>query len=312
MRKFKVRSRRSRLLQNRYGKFFIFIQLIIKAKWVILSILALVITIYPLIALRNLTPNILVKKRIFKPGQTIRIIADETRFTDELKCRLKNKEYPFFDLNKTKARALTPIPLEIPSAFYELEIIFKKKLLKKISIYITDPKTKPVKLEIASFKLKQRKHPDVKKENQSIWEIISVKTPKQLWDGIFEIPSNARFSAPFGQKRILPDGSEYFHPGLDIAIVADTYVLASADGVVAHTGDFIVGGRSLYINHGQGVFSMYCHLNDFLVRKGDTVKKGQIVAKSGSTGFSNSPHLHWSVYVSGFAVDPLQWNREIF
>lgn len=312
MRKFKIRPRRERLLIKRYGKFFSFAKFLAQSKWVILAILALGVTIYPFVASKNLPPNILVKKRIFLPGQTIRIIADDTRLADKLYCRFKNRTHPFFKIDATKARALTGVSLTVEPSVHELEIILKNKVLKKIPVLIIDPKTKPIELKIADFKLQERKHPNVKKELEIIRQVISVTTPNQIWEGVFELPANAKFSAPFGQKRLLPDNSDYFHTGLDIAVVENTPVLASADGVVAYTGDFILGGKSLYINHGQGVFSMYCHLNNFLVGQGESIKKGQVIAKSGNTGFSNSPHLHWSVYVGGLAVDPLQWNKEVF
>jgi murein DD-endopeptidase MepM/ murein hydrolase activator NlpD len=312
MRQFKLRSRRERKLRNRYGKLFILFKFLVKIRWVFFLISAAVLIAYPFIALKNLPPSILIKKRIFKPGQTIRILAENTQVGEKLFCKLKNRTHPFFNLNESNSRALVPISLKINPALHEIEIIFKNKILKKIPVYIIDPKTKPVKLNIAAFKLKERNHPDVEKESKLIWKIITTKTSKQLWSGVFEIPAKARFSAPFGQKRILPDNSSYFHPGLDIAVVADTPVSASADGIVAYVGNFMVGGKSIYIDHGHGVFSMYCHLNDFSVKEEDRVKKGQIIAKSGSTGFSNSPHLHWSVYVGGYAVDPLQWSREIF
>ncbi|HUT85871.1 MAG TPA: M23 family metallopeptidase [Elusimicrobiales bacterium] len=323
MRKFKVRSRQARIFQNRFGAIYLIVRFLVQFRLAIFISLAVTFSAYTFTASYRLKPGVFIKRGIFSPGQTIKISADNTRHLSNLKCKLKDRVYPFFEENApasdnlrndkyNPARALVPIPLKIAPGLYELDVSIKGETLQKTTILIKDTKAKPIMLNIASFKIEERKHPDVKKEDVLIKQIISAQLPQQMWKGLFELPANARFSAPFGEKRLLPDDTNYFHRGLDIAIVSDTPVLAVNDGVVEHTGKFKIGGNSVYVNHGQGVFTLYCHLNSFTVKKGDRVKKGQVIAKSGSTGFSNSPHLHWSVIVGGHEVDPLQWTREEF
>jgi len=80
-------------------------------------------------------------------------------------------------------------------------------------------------------------------------------------------------------------------------------VKAALPGRVVLAGDHYFAGKSVYVDSGGGVISMYFHLNSISVKQGDTVKSGQIVGKSGSTGRSTGPHLHFGLSLSGQAVD---------
>ena len=69
-------------------------------------------------------------------------------------------------------------------------------------------------------------------------------------------------------------------------------------------GDYFFNGKTVFVDHGQGMISMYCHMNEIDVVKGQTVKRGQVVGKVGSTGRSTGPHLHWNVSLNNVRVDP--------
>ena len=94
------------------------------------------------------------------------------------------------------------------------------------------------------------------------------------------------------------------HAGLDIAVPQGTPVKASADGVVTITGDYFFNGKTVFVDHGQGLISMYCHLSEIDVVKGQRVRRGEVIAKVGSTGRSTGPHLHWTVSLNNQRVDP--------
>jgi murein DD-endopeptidase MepM/ murein hydrolase activator NlpD len=94
------------------------------------------------------------------------------------------------------------------------------------------------------------------------------------------------------------------HWGLDIGAPRGTDILASADGVVSYTGWNRGYGLCLDIDHGFGFKTRYAHCNCILVKKGDFVKRSQVIATIGDTGRTTCPHLHYEVHVSGVKVDP--------
>lgn len=97
------------------------------------------------------------------------------------------------------------------------------------------------------------------------------------------------------------------HAGVDIAARRRTPVVAPAGGIVADIGEYVLTGRTVLVDHGQGVFSAFFHLDTATVRKGDLVRAGQRVGRVGATGLATGPHLHYGIYIHGKDVDPAAW-----
>lgn len=126
---------------------------------------------------------------------------------------------------------------------------------------------------------------------------MSVTTPS-IW------PAAGDVSSPFGMRW---GGSDY-HPGIDIANDYGTPICATADGVVTVAGWNSGGyGNMVDIDHGNGITTRYGHAQQVVVSAGQTVKRGQIIAYMGSTGFSTGPHVHYEVRISGQAVNPVNY-----
>jgi murein DD-endopeptidase MepM/ murein hydrolase activator NlpD len=120
----------------------------------------------------------------------------------------------------------------------------------------------------------------------------------------FSTPVTGRLSSPFGLRRFFNDQARAPHSGLDIAAPQGTPVLAPAAGTVIETGEYYFNGNSVFIDHGQGLVSMYCHLETIKVKKGDQIAQGELVATVGMTGRATGPHLHWSVSLNDARIDP--------
>ncbi len=120
----------------------------------------------------------------------------------------------------------------------------------------------------------------------------------------FALPAKGRLSGRFGGSRVLNGKPRAPHAGLDVAIGTGTPVLAPGDGIVLDTGDYYFCGKTMFIDHGNGLLSLFCHLSEHSAQVGDSVRKGQTVARSGATGRASGPHLHWSVYLNGVSVEP--------
>ena len=120
----------------------------------------------------------------------------------------------------------------------------------------------------------------------------------------FITPVEGIMSSPFGKRRFFNKQPRKPHSGIDIAASSGTPVRAPAAGKVIELGDYFFNGNTLFIDHGQGLITMYCHLKSIDKNLGDNVTKGEIIATVGATGRVTGPHLHWSVSLNNARIDP--------
>ena len=120
----------------------------------------------------------------------------------------------------------------------------------------------------------------------------------------FVQPVAGPLSSSFGRRRVLNGQPRAPHSGLDIAAVAGTQILSPAPGTVTLTGDFYFNGNTVFVDHGQGLISMMCHLSRIDVAEGQRVDRGDLLGLVGATGRVTGAHLHWSVSMNGNRVDP--------
>jgi len=136
-----------------------------------------------------------------------------------------------------------------------------------------------------------------KNKARTHWSDQQVKTN-------FVIPVDGRISSIFGLKRFFNQQPRRPHSGLDIAAVEGTPIKAIESGTVIESGNFFFSGNMIYIDHGQGVISMYAHLNSISINTGDRINKGQIIGTVGETGRVTGPHLHLAIIANQTLIDP--------
>jgi len=108
----------------------------------------------------------------------------------------------------------------------------------------------------------------------------------------------------FGRRRIFNGEPRRRHSGMDIAASEGIPVIAPSKGKVIELGDFFFSGNLIYMDHGQGMISLFAHLSEISVTLGQQVNKGDIIGKVGATGRVTGPHLHWSLGLNDTWVDP--------
>jgi hypothetical protein len=165
------------------------------------------------------------------------------------------------------------------------------------------------RLQRLTIKNKNKVNPNTKSMQRILREVEVIKKIKSTFSGNpanldFIKPVPGRDSGRFGLRRMINKQKRNPHSGMDIAARMGKPVKAAAAGRIIHTGNFFFSGNVIYIDHGNGVITMYAHLSKINVKPGQYVKQGQIIGKVGKSGRATGPHLHWSVYLNQNAVDP--------
>lgn len=191
------------------------------------------------------------------------------------------------------------------------------KLFNADGTYRTDARNVPVKRTawpVQYLKMKRSTEklytfPGAKEEDAAVTAATRTFSPTALWRGTFLIPTTGRRSTPYGVKRIRNGRKPYYHRGVDLAAPTGTPVRAPNAGRVALARVFKKYGKTVVLDHGLGVTTLYLHMSALTVSEGATVQRGQLIGKVGMEGVATGPHLHWSLYVHGNSVSPLFWTR---
>ena len=147
-------------------------------------------------------------------------------------------------------------------------------------------------------------------EQEFIESIVNQVSSQKYWDGTLSYPVDEPcIGAYYGGSRVYNGTYHYYHTGVDFPVCTanNINIYAAAPGVVVYTGELVVHGNIVFIDHGWGVFTAYCHQSEILVKEGDVVDTYQLIGKIGNTGRSTGPHLHFEVWVNGNAVNPMEW-----
>ncbi|MBV7596412.1 peptidoglycan DD-metalloendopeptidase family protein [Aeromonas sp. sia0103] len=138
-------------------------------------------------------------------------------------------------------------------------------------------------------------------EQTQAYQTFSPTQPSNL---LFDKPVQGPLSSPFGLRRFFNGEERNPHSGLDFAVAAGTPIKAPAAGKVILIGNYFFNGNTVFVDHGQGLISMFCHMSKVDVMLGQSLPRGGIVGRVGATGRATGPHMHWNVSLNDARVDP--------
>lgn len=202
--------------------------------------------------------------------------------------------------------AIVGIPLSATVGAQHLEVVQGSKS-SMYGFTVGDKKYREQRIT-----LKTNKHVDLspedlaryereKKLQDDAYQVFSAQQPSNF---LLDRPVKGPLSSPFGLKRFFNDQPRAPHSGLDFAVPTGTPVQAPAAGRVILVGDYFFNGKTVFVDHGQGMISMFCHLSTIDVKTGEPLARGQVLGKVGATGRATGAHLHWNVSLNDARVDP--------
>ena len=151
----------------------------------------------------------------------------------------------------------------------------------------------------------------IRRESKVQKALYQQVSPAQDLQQGFILPLQGITTSLFGHRRFFNGEARNPHSGLDIAAATGTPIIAPADAKVVLVDDLYFNGKAVFLDHGQGLITMYCHMSEHKVEVADVVKQGDIIGLVGATGRVTGPHLHWSVSLNGVRVDPLEFQQAL-
>ncbi|HEA47374.1 MAG TPA: M23 family metallopeptidase [bacterium] len=247
-------------------------------------------------------------------GKTLVVYLESPQTLKDLKADFLGREIKFYEIRENNYRAIIGIPFITKPGRYKILFTIKTeeglKVEWKETVQIKRTVFKKEALSIPPEKSGYLTSKYLGKEGKRIRRTYEKEELEQLWKGRFIFPAEGRISSPFGAYRVYNKGkASWRHKGVDIANKEGTEVLAPNSGIIVLSKDMRVHGGTIIISHGQGIFSIFSHLKERLVKKGGEVERGQLIGTMGRTGLATGPHLHWGLCASGIVVDPLEWTK---
>lgn len=225
-----------------------------------------------------------------------------------LTARMNDRKIRLFPEIAGGALGLMPVPADQKPGEYKVELLDQNdSAVATATVRVVDAHFRRQNVVIDRGIAALRPSPGESETSAAFRKTVS---EVRYWSEPLLVPVRGCMTSPFGVRRFLNGkATGDFHGGLDQRSPAGTPVHAVEGGVVKIVRDWNLHGRTVGVDHGQGLESMYLHLSRFAVTEGAMVNKGDVIGYVGSTGRSTAPHLHWTLYVNAVPVNPLDWVR---
>lgn len=208
----------------------------------------------------------------------------------------------------SQAQILLPAPLDEKSASLRLEVTADGanpvKATSSVALFDRPRPTQKLKVDRKFVNPPASEKARIERDREKIRQVLANPMPGKAWELPLLRPVPGGVSSLFGMKRVFNGQPRSVHRGLDLRGAAGTPIHACADGRVALVDNLYYSGNTVYIDHGDGVFTAYLHMSEPRVKVGQMVSRGDLVGLVGATGRVTGPHLHLSLIAQGQSVDP--------
>ena len=210
--------------------------------------------------------------------------------------------------NGTSYTAVIGLPLSTRAGEHKLKIRHASGTATTRSFAVADKTYQSQHITIKNKRMVNPEKRDMERigrEQHRIRKALATwndETPETLR---FLLPVEGPVSSPFGLRRFFNEQARKPHSGLDLAAPEGTPIVAPAAGRIVETGDYFFNGNTVFIDHGQGLVTMYCHMSRIDVQPGQVVARGETIGAVGKTGRVTGAHLHWGVSLNDARVDPM-------
>jgi len=247
-------------------------------------------------------------------GKTTLLEFSPQKDIDYKSVKVGKKTFQIFDVEKDSSKKYVLIPFsyyEKPEKKTLLINYIEKSRLKHETLLLKvvdgnydkeEIKVSASKVNPKSAEVKKR----ISKEYAQAMKIYNTVTPTSYIKTKFIQPMESKITSSFGKARVYNGSLKGYHSGTDYRAKVGTPVVAVNDAKVVLVEKRFYSGGTVLLDHGQGVYTCYFHMSKFDVKKGQMVKKGEILGLSGKSGRVTGPHLHFSARINGVQVDPLQ------
>jgi len=253
-------------------------------------------------------------------GNSVKIVLQTDGVIQDASVLFNKQSFPLYWHSTNKYVTILGTSFNWPTGNYPLRVTYKqngKAVTKSATVNLRAGKFRVSTLTISNEKQSEgaTDFTVLREENRILSAVYRDWKKGSYIDGLFVHPlSNAttNVTSPYGSQRYYKDQagkqiSQWSHRGIDYRAAMGTPVHAAQNGIVVVADKMQVNGNIVVIDHGRGVMSIYSHLDEILVKKGQYVTKNALIARSGNTGLSTGPHLHFGLSVHDIRVNPEEW-----
>jgi murein DD-endopeptidase MepM/ murein hydrolase activator NlpD len=238
----------------------------------------------------------------------LKLSADTNLASYELSWQNRTLTVPAQTAGDNRSVALALLPTDYGRSG-EFELLIKAEgcgdIRESITVFEKEYEREALRVDPKFVDISRETLEQIRYEQGIMGSVLAAVTPNKKWNIPLARPRNSPLRSPFGVLRVFNEEPRSRHSGLDFAGAVGAEVRAVESGTVTAAGDFYFGGKTIVIDHGFGVSSIYMHLSEIMANAGDEIERGAIIGRVGSTGRVTGPHLHLSISVFGVMADPL-------